>query len=116
MASFEPSDILDILECMEGFLQRNRPPEEIRSKVDLGYRMEGLSILIFEIRPQWGKPETILEHPFAKTTYIKTKKLWKVFWMRASGNWESYGPTPTVKSVSHFVKLVDEDKHHCFKG
>lgn len=107
---------LDVIEAMENFIARKRPPEHIRSQLDLGYKIEGQSIFIFEIRPQWDNPEVIREHPVAKTTFVKAKNHWKIFWMRADLNWHSYSPEPIVNSVNEFCKLVEEDKHHCFFG
>lgn len=107
---------LNVIEAMENFLSRKRPPEHIRPQLDIGYKIEEQSIIVFEIRPQWNKPDVIQEHPVAKTTFVKTKNHWKVFWMRADLNWHSYTPTPTVKSITAFTKLVEEDKHHCFWG
>jgi hypothetical protein len=62
---------LEIIEVMENFLSGKRPPEHIRNKLDIGYKIEDQSIIIFEIRPQWDKPEVIREHAFAKTTFVK---------------------------------------------
>lgn len=107
---------LEVIEAMENFIVRNRPPKKIRDKLDLSYKIEEQSIFIFEIRPQWDKPEVIREHPFSKTTFVKAKNHWKVFWMRADLNWHSYPANPTVKSVKEFCKIVEEDKHHCFVG
>lgn len=107
---------LDVIEAMENFIARKRPPEHIRPKLDIGYKIEGQEIIAFEIRPQWNKPEVIREHPVAKTTFVKTKNHWKVFWMRADLKWHSYTPAPAVKTVKEFCKLVEEDKHHCFWG
>ena len=107
---------LEVIEVMENFLSRKRPPEHIRKQLDIGYKIEDQSIFVFEIRPQWNKPEVIREHPFAKTTFVKAKNNWKVFWMRADLKWHSYSPQPTVKSLTEFTKLVEEDKHHYFFG
>jgi hypothetical protein len=60
----------DIIEAMENFLERKRPPEDIRDKVDIGYRIENQSIFIFEILPQWNNPEKKIESLFAKATYL----------------------------------------------
>ena len=107
---------LEVIEAMENFISRIRPPESIRPKLDIGYKIEGQSIYVVEIRPQWNKPEVILEHPIAKTTFVKAKNHWKVFWMRADLNWHSYTPQPIVKTIIEFTKLVEEDNHHCFWG
>ena len=70
---------LDVIEVMENFISRKRPPEHLRNQLDIGYKIEDQSIIIFEIRPQWNKPEIILEHPFAKTTFVKAKITGKYF-------------------------------------
>jgi len=90
--------------------------KKIRHQLDLSYKIEEQSIIVFEIRPQWNKPAVIREHPVAKTTFVKTKNHWKVFWIRADLNWHSYPKKPTVKSVKEFCQLVEEDKNHCFFG
>lgn len=114
-----PIDILqtvDVIEAMENFLARQRPREHLRSKLDIGYKIQGQSIIIFEIRPQWDNPEVIKEYPVAKTTFVKTKNHWKIFWLRADLSWHSYTPKPTVKAIREFVIILEEDKHHCFWG
>jgi Protein of unknown function (DUF3024) len=107
---------LEVIEAMENFLSKKRPPEHIRPKLDIGYKIEEQSIFIFEIRPQWNNPEVINEHLVAKATFVKTKNQWKVFWLRADLKWHSYSPKAIVDSVEEFTKLVEEDKHHCFWG
>jgi hypothetical protein len=107
---------LEVIESMENFLARNRPTEDIRPVLDFGYKIENQSIIIFEIRPDWINSEIIREHPVARTTYIKAKMHWKVFWLRANMKWESYQPKPIVKTVNEFVTLVEQDELGCFWG
>lgn len=101
---------------MEGFLERARPAEDIRSKLDIGYKIEGQSIFIHTIRPVWNDPSKTQISDVAKTTFTKAKNEWKIFWLRADLKWHAYKPTPTVKTLKEFVKLVEEDKHACFWG
>lgn len=107
---------LEIIEAMENFLTKKRPPEHIRPKVDIGYKIEGYSIIIFEIRPQWNNEKVHLDSPIAKATFIKKKNHWKVFWLRADLKWHRYPPNPIVKTVAEFTKLVEGDKNSCFWG
>lgn len=102
--------------AMSVFMGERRPPASIRHELDLGYRIEGQSVFLFEIRPKWNFPGETLEAPFAKATFVGTKNHWKIFWMRASGKWNSYPPVSTVKKFDRFLKLVDEDSHGCFWG
>ncbi len=107
---------IDIIEVMENAVENNRPPEDIRDELDLGYKIEDQSIILFDIRPRFDNPSIIMEYPFAKATFVKAKNEWKIFWLRASGKWDSYGPQPTVKKLKEFTEIVFEDKHFCFKG
>ena len=101
---------------MDGYLDKNRPPPHIRKELDLGYELKNQSIDIFEIRPRWNDPSEILNHPVAKTTYVKTQKHWKVYWQRADLKWHGYDPCPFVKSLEEFVELVENDEYCCFFG
>jgi hypothetical protein len=105
-----------IEKAIAAFMEKRRPPISIRSKLDLGYRISGQSVELFEIRPRWDKPEIILEHDFAKTTYVRTQKAWKIFWMRADLKWHRYEPVPEVNSVEKFLEVVDQDEYSCFFG
>ena len=107
---------LEVIEAMENFIARKRPPEHIRAKLDLGYKIEDQSMLVFEIRPQWDKPKVFREYPVAKTTFVKTKNHWEVFWMRADLNWDRSTPKPIVTTIKEFCELVEEDQYHCFFG
>lgn len=107
---------LDIIEVMENFVDKRRPPLHIRPMLDISYRIEAQSVTIVEVRPTHNNPEVMRDHPVAKATFIKTKGCWKIFWLRADLKWYAYNPNPTVQSLSDFVKLVDEDKHSCFWG
>ena len=107
---------VEVIEVMEDFIVRNRPPEEIRNKVDLAYKIGNQSIIVFEIRPRWDKPEVKMESVIAKTTFVKISGVWKIFWLRSDLKWHSYTPKATVKSVMEFVDVIEEDKHHCFWG
>jgi hypothetical protein len=86
-----------------------RPPAHIRDKLDFGYSIEKLSIELFEIRPEWQNPEKIQHLPFAKTTYVKSKKIWKIYWSRQDLKWHSYEPVPEVKYFEEFLAVVSED-------
>ncbi len=113
---FNPEQTLSIIEEMEIFIESIRPPEKIRNQIDIIYKIEDLSIILFELRPFFNKPDVQQEIPVAKATFIKSKNHWKIFWQRADLNWYNYEPTPTVKSVKEFTKLIIEDKNSCFWG
>lgn len=102
---------------IKGFIESRRPAdEEIRKQVDLGYSFDGQTAILFEIRPQWSDPTKIMHSPFAKLQYVKSKKIWKLYWMRASGNWESYEPHPTDPDLESILTVIGNDERNCFFG
>lgn len=112
----ENIETAEVIAAMKNFLTEMRPPEEDRDELDIAYKIEGKSIIIFEIRPHWNKPEIIGEHPFAMATYIKAENIWKVFYMNENSNWEVYKQKIAVNSIKEFTKLVEDDKYQYFFG
>jgi hypothetical protein len=101
---------------MEKFLEARRPPPSIRHELDMGYRIDNQSIEIFSIRPDWQDPNKTMEESHAKTTYVKSKGIWKIFWQRADLKWHSYEPAPAVRHLEEFLEIVKNDQYACFFG
>ena len=98
-------------------VESRRPPAHLRSELDIGYRVTNQSVEIFEIRPVWrGEPGEFREHSIAKTTFIKTRGVWRIYWQRADLKWHTYEPLPEVKDLKEFVEAVDADPYGCFYG
>lgn len=99
------------------FVERRRPPPNLRDQVDFAFRLEKQSVVLFEVRPSWrGSPGESIEQSVAKATYVKARDVWRVYWMRADLKWHGYEPCPEVGNVEAFLRLVDDDVHHCFFG
>ena len=98
------------------YLAQRRPPPHIRPQLDLGYRLSGQSVELFEIRPMFQQPSVKQERSFAKATYVRTRDHWNVFWMRHDLKWHAYQPHPVVKDISQFLSVVEADEHNCFYG
>lgn len=107
---------LDIIEALENFIDKIRPPEEMRDQYDISYKIDDQSVIVYEIRPHWQKKNETIESPIAKTTFIKAKNHWKILWFRADLKWHAYKPNETVNSLKHFLEIIEEDKHGCFWG
>lgn len=101
---------------VSAFVEKRRPAPHIRPQIDIGFRVKGQSIEIFEIRPDRQQPELINEVEVAKATYVKTQKVWKLYWMRADLKWHTYPPLPTATTVARFLEEVNDDPHACFWG
>ena len=102
--------------ALEEFMVEHRPPINNRAKVDLAYRIVKNSIEIFELRQGWQDPTKMIEFSVAKATFVKSRMLWKIYWMMADLKWHSYPPIPEVKTFDEFLKVVGEDENACFFG
>jgi len=98
------------------FVESKRPPKDLRDKLDIGYTFTNNVLEIFEIRPHWNNPSEKIHSPIAKARYIKSKRIWKLYWMRASGKWEAYEPDFEVKITERLLQIISEDNYGCFWG
>ncbi len=98
------------------FVENLRPLPPIRPQLDFGYRVTGQSIELFEIRPQWNKPEVKQEQAFAKATFVQTQNKWKIYYERADLKWHGYEPVPDVSTIEEFLAIVKNDEFACFFG
>ncbi len=98
------------------YVEKNRPESHIRSQLDISFRIAGQSFEIFEIRPQWDDPTQKIEGPIAKSTYVKSKKIWRLYWMRADMKWYRYKPFPSSDSLEKILEVIEQDSQHCFWG
>tara|TARA_Y100000588_G_scaffold237705_1_gene251421 strand:- start:230 stop:577 length:348 start_codon:yes stop_codon:yes gene_type:complete len=101
---------------VEKYLDSCRPPEEIRNQLDIGYRLEGQVIEIFEIRPKWNDPSEKMECPVAKVKYYKSRDAWKIYWMKSDQKWHSYEPVPEIQLLEAFLEILEDDTYGCFWG
>lgn len=114
--AFTTKQKTDIESAMEDFMRRRRPPEHIRDRLDFGWRIEGQSVVLYEIRPFWRDSSQKIEGPVAKATYVRTVNRWRIYWQRADLKWHSYYPHPEAVFFEEFLTIVDEDEEGCFWG
>lgn len=98
------------------YIDARRPEPSARKDFDLGFRISGQSVEIFEIRPHFQDRSNIIETPVAKATYVRPKDTWSIFWMRADLKWHSYEPDSSVKTLDDVIKVIDKDEFCCFWG
>jgi hypothetical protein len=117
IVAFAQIELARVRRGLDAFMQQRRPPPHIRPKLDLGFRISGQSVEIFELRSRRrGPPDEKHESPVAKATYVRARGVWRVFWQRRDLKWHRYEPRPEVKAVEEFAALVSEDAHACFFG
>ena len=101
---------------IQKFVESIRPPEDIRDRLDIGYTFTDQVLIIFEIRPNWRDENDSIQSPVAKSRFVKSKGIWKIYWRRASGKWELYDPHPEEKDLTQVLNIIKEDTFHCFWG
>ena len=113
-----PTKIIDINEAtIKKYVASLRPEDlEIRNQIDIGYLYKANVVGLFEIRPDWQNPNQMQKIEFARIRFYKTKKIWKLYWMRASGKWELYEPFSESTHLGKIIEIIKEDKHGCFYG
>ena len=101
---------------VKAFVEKHRPTPHIRPELDLGFRVAGQSVELFEVRPVWRRPHEKMEHPVAKATFVRRQAIWTVYWQRADLKWHSYEPLPEVAELEEFLAAVAKDEYACFWG
>lgn len=101
---------------IENYIESIRPPVEMRNKIDIGYSFENKEVIFFEIRPDWNDETKFHQYPFVKAKFVKSQKIWRIYWMRASGKWVLYEPKPVASDISSFIEIVEENENGCFRG
>lgn len=98
------------------YIEKRRPEPHIRNELDIAFRISNQSFEIYTIRPQWNDPTKKLESPLAKATYVKSHKIWKLYWMRADLKWHRYTPLSETNSLEKVIETIDKDQYACFWG
>ena len=107
--AFDVTNAVDIIELMENYVERIRPPHHMRKQVDITYKIDNQRIILMQIRPYFRDAKQMIEVEYAKATYVKTEDKWKVYWKRGNMKWTLYTPQPKVNSIKDFIELVEED-------
>ncbi|MEP6880985.1 MAG: DUF3024 domain-containing protein [Dokdonella sp.] len=115
--AFSEFEVARVRKTVGDFVEKRRPPPSIRPQLDLGFHVDGQSVVLFELRPVWrGAPGELLERPYAKATWVKASRTWKVFWQRADLKWHRYVPLASARTIEEFLNAVAADEYHCFLG
>lgn len=110
----ESAEHLKVIE--DTFWSRRRPPLHLRDRVREGQRFTGQAIELFIVRPAFNRPGEHTEEPVAKVQYVRSRRVWRIFWMRADGKWHRYQPCPQADSLAAALRVIDEDANGCFFG
>lgn len=63
-----------------------------------------------------GTLALLLESECIKMTFVRTKAVWQIYWMRADMKWHSYEPDSVVSSFDECLNVLKADEYGCFFG
>ena len=93
-----------------------RVPTEARSKVRVGYRIEGNAVVLYEERPAFHPPHDWQEMVVAKFTYVGTQRKWRLYCQHRDRRWHAYQALPAASSFAKLLDEVDVDPTGIFWG
>ena len=102
--------------ALDWFMIERRPPEHIRPKLDLGYLIDGQTVDLFSIRPDWKDKSVVRHEPIARVKFVRTREQWCLYWMRSDMRWHGYEPDPVHSTLHSALKTVNTDRNCCFFG
>ena len=99
-----------------GELCRRHTPEHLKDQLKFTYELDNNSVSVYEVRPAWDNPKEETKMGVAKFRYIRSRNLWKLYWMRRDLKWHLYDPENMPTSLEALVQVVEQDKHGAFFG
>jgi hypothetical protein len=115
--AFSESEVAEYTQTIEKyFWSKRRPPLELRDKIRERQRFTDQTIDLFFVRPQWRRPEETVDSPIARIRYVRSRKMWQLYWIRGDGKWHRYVPHPDALTLEEALRVVEEDAHCCFFG
>lgn len=93
-----------------GLLCNDKVPAHIRNQLRFEYEIDGQNVLIWEVRPAWNDPSSESKMGVAKFRFIKSRNIWKLYWMRQDLKWHAYDPESNSGDLPKLVDIVRNDE------
>lgn len=97
-------------------LCRPAPDAKVAAVLQIGYRIEGSTIVLVERRPRFQKPKEWGELPVAKFRFVKSQATWRLYCMMSDLKWHTYEPLPESPDVKALIEEVRRDPTGIFWG
>ncbi len=94
----------------------DRVPVAVRDKLQLKYRIQGNTVVLFEWRPRWDDPNEWLEENVAKFQFVQSAGRWRLFCQLRDLKWHRYDLLPEAAAFGQLLNEVDRDPTGIFKG
>jgi len=111
----KPEELLLIESYVKQYCGKRNIPE-VYDKLHLEHEIDNQSIILLEVRPHWQDPSRLILSAFAKMTFVRSSKKWKLYWMRQDLKWHPYDPFLESQSYVTLLEVIDQDRHGCFYG
>ena len=93
-----------------------RVPPPVRSKVRVGYRIDGNAVILYEERPAFRPPHDWQEMAVAKFLYVGTQRERRLYCQHRDLKWHAYQALPLSSSFAKLLEEVDADPTGIFWG
>lgn len=110
------SDELNMIEESVGKFCERRTLPALKHNIRLMYEIEHHTVTIYEERPRWNDPSSMIKYGKARFRFSRNTGLWTIFWMRANLKWNVFPPIHPTHSLQELVDEVDKDSYHAFFG
>jgi len=94
----------------------SRVPESARDQLSLEFNITGAKILLFEVRPQFQKPDNRIRIPVAQFRFDPTDGIWSLFCRDRNEKWHLYEPLASSENIGELISEVDKDRTGIFWG
>jgi hypothetical protein len=93
-----------------------RVPVQIRSELEVRFRFDGNSVVLYERRPAWRRPGEWVEPVVAKFRYFVGRKEWVLYWRDRNQRWRRYDLIKPSPLFEELLSEVDSDPTGIFWG
>ena len=91
-------------------------PPQFKDQVELQYRFDATSVILFEKRPAWDNPKESVELLVAKFRYFAGRGEWELYWRDRNSDWHQYDLLKPNKRFEVLLSEVDKDPTCIFWG
>ena len=93
-----------------------RIPRQIRDELELRFRFEGNSIILYERRPAWNRPGEWTESVVAKFRYFVGRHEWVLYCRERHERWKRYDLIGASRVFEDLLSEIDDDPTGIFWG
>jgi hypothetical protein len=104
------------VDTLLGPMCKPHPNPSVAAEVKRGYRVDRTSVVLFESRPSFLKPDVWQEQPVAKFQFTRSRATWRLYCMFRDLKWHAYEPLPESTDLSELVRQVQADPTGIFWG